>query len=447
MRLDLCDASDAPILRVNGDRQQRVSQLRTNARHWKKLPTHLRVARSARVELCSTGKRSMYRTSPRLNPIFRMRRRAGSHLGVRTALIVPLLREGISIGAINVRRKEVRPFSEKQIQLLKTFADQAVIAIENVRLFKELQDRNRQLTEALEQQTATSDILSVISSAPTDLQPVFDTIAKHSVALCGALFASVYRFDGKLIHMVAHHNYPPVALERSLQLFPTSPGRHLFTARAILDRAVINVADAANDPEHAAPDVADTAGFRSVLAVPMLRGSDPIGAITVWRTELGPFSETHIALLRTFAHQAIIAIENARLFQELQLRNSDLTEALEHQTATAEVLGIISRSPTDVQPVLDAIVESAARVCGIDDVLLRFHEGNTSVVRAHLVPYLLVASRSVLMIHRYHWLREHGALHIPDLRAQNDFPMLGAGSGSRTLLIVPLRQQGNLLAI
>src|SRR5262249_15156897 len=217
------------------------------------------------------------------------------------------------------------PFTDKQIALLKTFADQAVIAIENVRLFKELQDRNGQLTESLEQQTATSDILGVISSAPTDLQPVFDTIAKHSVKLCGALFSSVYRFDGELIHMVAHYNYPPITLERSRRLFPTRPGRHLFTARAILDRSVINVPDVANDWEHVAhsatakqilSDMAEEARFRSVLSVPMLRGSDPIGAITVWHADLGPFSQTHVALLQTFADQAAIAIENARLFNE-----------------------------------------------------------------------------------------------------------------------------------
>src|SRR5262249_12288201 len=149
----------------------------------------------------------------------------------------------------------------------------------------------RELRQALEQQTATSDILGVISSSTTDLQPVFDTIAKHSVKLCGALFSSVYRFDGELIHMVAHHNYPSVALELSRQLFPTRPGRHLFTARAILGRSVVHVPDVAADLdlEHAARDLAETARFRSVLSVPMLRGGEPIGAITVWHADVGPF--------------------------------------------------------------------------------------------------------------------------------------------------------------
>src|SRR5262249_29448490 len=260
---------------------------------------------------------------------------------------------------------------------------------------KELQDCKRQLTESLEQQTAMSDILGVISSAPTDLQPVFDTIAKHSVQLCGALFSSVYRFDGELIHMVAHHNYPPIALERSLRLFPTRPGRHLFTARAILDRSVINVADVAKDSEHVAhsatakqilSDMAEEARFRSVLSVPMLRGSDPIGAITVWHADLGPFSQTHVALLQTFADQAAIAIENARLFHELQIRNRDLAEALEQQTVTSEILRVIASSPTDIQPVFDTIACSAARLCEAVDVMVLRVDGDLLRLVAHYGP-------------------------------------------------------------
>src|SRR5262249_46394052 len=199
-------------------------------------------------------------------------RSRGAASGARTVLATPLLREGESIGCITIRKMETQPFSDKQISLLQTFADQAVIAIENVRLFKELQERNRELTETLEQQTATSDILAVISSAPTELQPVFDTIAEHSVKLCSGLFSSVYRFDGEFIHMVAHYKYSSEALERTEQLFPTRPGRHLFTARAILDRSVIHVPDVTQDPEHIGHDIMERLRFRSVLSVPMLRG-------------------------------------------------------------------------------------------------------------------------------------------------------------------------------
>ena len=267
-------------------------------------------------------------------------------------------------------------FTSVQIKLLETFADQAVIAIENTRLFQEL-------TEALEQQTATSDILAVISSAPTELQPVFDTIAQNSVKLCGALFGSVYRFDGELIHMVADCNYPPEALELSRRLFPTRPGRHLFTARAILDRAVVHVPDVAQDPEHTIPVISEISHFRSVLAVPMLRGTDPIGAITVWHSDVGPFSQKHVTLLQTFADQAVIAIENARLFQELQVRNRDLTEALEQQTATSDVLRVISSSPTDVQPVFDAIVQSATKLCEASFGVAHRFDGQLLTFEAH----------------------------------------------------------------
>src|SRR5512132_4303283 len=294
----------------------------------------------------------------------------------------------------------------------------------------------KELREALEQQTATSDILGVISSAPTDLQPVFDTIAKHSVKLCGALFSSVYRFDGELIHMVAHHNYPPIALE----LFPTRPGRHLFTARAILDRSVINVPDVANDSEYLAHsatakqiliDMVEEARFRSVLSVPMLRGSDPIGAITVWHADLGPFSQTHVALLQTFADQAAIAIENARLFNELQSRNRDLTEALEQQTATSEILGVIASSPTDIQPVLDGVAESAARVCGADDAVIRLVEGDMLRTVAHHGSIALSQS-AVLEPLDHGWIParaviDRQTIHIHDIAAEeSEFPKASA---------------------
>ena len=178
---------------------------------------------------------------------------------------------------------------------------------------------------------------------------------------------------------------------------------------------------------------------------PLLREATALGAITIRRKEVRPFTDKQIALLKTFADQAVIAIENVRLFKELQERNAELREALEHQTATAEVLGIISRSPTDVQPVLDAIVESAARVCGIDDVVLRLHEGNVMVSRAHFGPIPIGRVEISIDEPQYRWVREHGTLHIPDVRAQNDFPMLGSAVACAPSWPFPFVSRGNSL--
>ena len=330
------------------------------------------------------------------------------------------------------------PFTERQIDLVRTFADQAVIAIENVRLFKELEQRNDDLTEALEQQTATSAILGVIASSPTDIQPVLEAIAESATRLCDATDAHISHVDGDTLRLNAHTS--DASLQREVPIT-----RNHIAGQAILDRRTIHIHDLAAEPEdkYGAPRWR-TLGFRTVLVAPLLREATALGTITIRRKEVRPFTDKQIALLETFANQAVIAIENVRLFKEIQERNAELREALEHQTATAEVLGIISRSPTDVQPVLDAIVESAARVCGIDDVVLRLREGNAMVPRAHFGAMPVHRSEISMDEPGYRWVREHGTLHVPDVRAQNDFPTLGL-SGWRTFLSVRSASMENSL--
>jgi two-component system, NtrC family, sensor kinase len=318
--------------------------------------------------------------------------------GSRTFLVVPLRQQRDLIGALVARRMEVRPFTPAQIKLMETFADQAVIAIENVRLFQELK-------ESLEQQTATSEILGVIASSPTDIQPVLDVVAENAARLCDAHDASIFEIEGENFQPIAHYGPLPLLQQRR----PLKRG--LPMGRAVLDRQTIHIPDS-SDPvfETNYPDamrLRQLTGTRTLLATPLLREGNAIGAITIRRMEAQPFTGKQIKLLETFASQAVIAIENVRLFKEIQERNAELREALEHQTATAEVLSIISRSPTDVQPVLDAIVESAARVCGIDDVVLRLRDVDRMVIRAHFGPIPVGLVEISFDRSEFRWIRSH----------------------------------------
>ncbi len=346
----------------------------------------------------------------------------------RTFLVVPLRQQGELIGTLNARRTEVRPFTPAQIKLLETFADQAVIAIENVRLFQEL-------TEALEQQTATSEILGVIASSPTDIQPVLDVVAENAARLCDATDAQIIRVEGDFTRTGG-------------SLWDTIPdmrrdGKRPITrgwvgGRAVTDRQTIHIHDLAAETRQrisGKQDLQKRYGTRTILATPLLREGVPIGAIVIRRTEVRPFTEKQITLLKTFASQAVIAIENVRLFKEFRsaTRNCARRWSIRRQrprcsASSAARRPTCSRCSTPSSRARRGFVGSMTWCCDST-------RANAMVPRAHFGPIpTRAASRSVLMSHEYRWMREHGTLHIPDVRAQNDFPMLGSAGGCAHLL-------------
>ena len=370
----------------------------------------------------------------------------------RAGLGVPIVRDGQVIGSIFVGRARPGLYTDSQVELLRTFADQAVIAIENVRLFKELEARNAELTEALDQQTATSEILRVISRSQTDVQPVFDTIVRAAQELCDATSANCFTFDGELIHLKAVVGANPEYVESLRQFFPRPPSRDTGITRAILTCSVVEIPDVVADADYArAIGVQSLSGyFRSVLAVPLVREGSPIGAIAVGRPEPGKFPAEQIALLQTFADQAVIAIENVRLFKELEARNADLTESLEQQAAISEILRVISSSPDDVKPMLNAVAERALKLCDaaqativlVDADTLRCAAafGNTGTLQEdELMPLSRgsVAGRAI---------NDGAPFQIEDLAkaSEEEFPVgreLQRRIGHHTALAVPLMRE------
>jgi class 3 adenylate cyclase/putative methionine-R-sulfoxide reductase with GAF domain len=360
-------------------------------------------------------------------------------------LCVPLRRDGRLLGMIASARKEVRPFSDKEIALLENFAAQAVIAMENARLITETQ-------EALDQQTATAEVLGVINSSPGDLTPVFEAIAAAAATLCDAANCAVFRFDGSLIHLAAQFGLTAAQLGTLRDTFPLAPDRGSVTARAIMTRQVAHVPDLIADVEFAHASLVE-AGLRGSVSVPMLREGVAIGAITVTRQESRSFSDKQIALLENFAAQAVIAIENTRLITETH-------EALEQQTATAEVLGVINSSPGDLAPVFDAMLEKAVRLCEADTGhLFRFENGaffrlaSRGVVEdfdelfppgspvpmdANSVPARMIATRSVVHVHD---TREDESFTVHHTRDE----VAAVEAGILTVLFVPLIKEGEVV--
>jgi signal transduction histidine kinase len=287
-------------------------------------------------------------------------------LGFRTVLLIPLMKDGLPLGVLALRRTKVKPFTEQEIRQLQGFADQAVIALENVRLFTELEARNRELTTALDQQTATGDILRIISRSGTDVQPVFDAIADSALRLLRGWGCLIARFDGQLLHAAAVRGGPPGSDDVLRQAFPMPAGREYFIGVVVRDREVKQIADV--ETEDVAPVLraqARARGWRANLAVPMLQDGQAIGAITVTRVEPGAFSPQEVELLKTFASQAVIAIENARLLTQLQQRTQDLTRSVDQLTALGDVGRAVSSS-LDLDTVLTTIVTRANDLCATD---------------------------------------------------------------------------------
>jgi GAF domain-containing protein/anti-sigma regulatory factor (Ser/Thr protein kinase) len=449
--LRLCGGRSANVFTYDGELVHLVATAVPDPR----VREAIRSAFPRPLDDCLSGSRAILRRAvveiPDVfdDPTFLLRDRevAGQ---VRSVVGVPLMSRGEPIGSIAVGRPEPGPFPEAQVAMLATFAEQAVIAIENARLFTELQARNRDLAEALEQQTATSEVLRVISSSPTDAQPVFDTIARAAMRLCNAGSANVFTFDGQLLRIGTVVVAVPEAEAAIRRMFPRPADRGSVASRAVLVRSVVTIPDVKLDPDYAYRGLGEL-GFRSALGVPLLRNGEPIGAIAIGRPEAGPFPPQQVALLQTFADQAVIAIENARLFGQLQTRNRDLAEALEQQTATAEILRVISRSPTDVQPVFDTIAAAALRLCNAASANVFMFDGRL----LHIAAMALVDPEGAHVIRRIfprppdrgsgasRAVMTRSVVQIHDVLDDPDFADKEAARvGFRSILGVPLMHDG-----
>ena len=379
--------------------------------------------------------------------------------GARSTIDVPMVKDGALVGAIAVYRQEVRPFTDKQIELVKNFAAQAVIAIENARLLSELRQRTDDLSEALGQQTATSEVLKTISSSPGDLEPVFETVLQKAVLLCDAKFGTLFTFDGDLFHVAAQFGTPRELQEAQIRRGPFRPIVGGQFELVMQTRHVSCTSDEAAEP---VPGLASRiGGARSTIRVPMIKDGQLVGALVIYRIEVRPFNDKQIELLQNFAAQAVIAIENARLLSELRQRTTDLTESLGQQTATSDVLRVISSSPGDLEPVFQAMLENATRICEAKVGNLFLRQGNDfRAVAVHgesdyaegfrRDPLALISENPGSPLDRIAKTKQ--VIHIADLREDQSYRegnprivSLVETAGARTHIVIPMLKESDLV--